>query len=135
MLHDGCPKEAMSRLASLLAVGVLTIVAGASGVAAGGRSDPATRAERAASDARRLGPGARVKVALNDGTTIKGVLVAVAERDVSVLVTAGPQTTERHVAYDDIERIKRESSHTGRWIALGIVIGLLVPIGVCAASA
>ena len=125
----------MPRLASLLIVAVLAVVAGATGVAAGGRAAPATRAERAASDARRIGPGAKVKVSMPDGTSVRGVLVLVGDHEIAVLVTDGPQKGERRIAYDQVERIKKEGSRTGLWIALGITVGLLVPIGICAAAA
>ena len=86
----------MSRLASLLLVGALAVVAGTAGMAAGGRTPAPTPADRVASDARRIGAGTRVKIQLVDGTTLRGVLVAVGERDFDVLVAEG--RTERPAA-------------------------------------
>jgi hypothetical protein len=126
----------MPRFLSLVCVGLLAAVAGTAGVAAGGRTPTPSRAERAATDARRIGTGARVKVTMLDGTTVRGVLVAIGDRDFDLLVTSGAQKGQRRLAYDGVNRIKKEGSHLPVWIALGVTIGLLLlPIGLCAAAA
>jgi hypothetical protein len=126
----------MRRLVALVVVGMLALLAGTARSASGARPTPESAADRAAKDAKRLGVGSAVKIRLADGSTLKGVLVSVADDGVQVAVTDGPQRGQRHVAYADIDRIKKEGgSHAARWIALGLVLGILVPIGVCAAAA
>jgi flagellar basal body-associated protein FliL len=126
----------MRRVASLLVVGVLAVLAGAVASASGGRAAPeASRSERAAADARKIGRGVPVKVSLTDGTSLKGVLVDIQPEAVRVLVTKGPKG-ERIVAFSDIERIKKDKSHSSTIIILSVVAAvLLVPIGICAAAA
>lgn len=127
----------MHRLASLVVVGVLALAAATVGTAAGGRPDPPaqTRAEKAAMNARRIGHPASVRVTLADGTKLTGTMTSVGDQDLTLVVTSGGTKGERHIPYADIERIKEKGSRVGLWIALGVTIGVLVPIGICAAAA
>ena len=54
--------------------------------------------------------------------------------DFDVLVKGAP-SGPRRFAYGEVERIKKDGPHVGLWIALGVTIGLHVPIGLCAAAA
>jgi hypothetical protein len=126
----------MRRVGSLLVVAALAVLAGAVASASGARVEPAaSSSERAAADARQIGRGVPVKVSLADGTTLKGVLVDIQPEAVRVLVTKGLKG-ERTIAFSEIERIKKDKSHTSRLIILSVVAAvLIVPIGLCAAAA
>src|SRR4051812_34874718 len=126
----------MRRVGSLLVVAALAVLAGAVASASGGRAEPAaSSSERAAADARHIGRGVPVKVSLANGTTLKGVLVDIQPEAVRVLVTKGPKG-ERTIAFSEIERIKKDKSHSSTLIILSVVAAvLIVPIGLCAAAA
>ena len=127
----------MHRYVSLLAVCLLAMAAGAVGTAAGARSEPAdkTHEEEIAAKARHMGVGATVKVTLADGKRATGTIVALGNADLRLFASQGDLAGEQTIRYADIASIKQKGSRTALWIGIGVVVGILVPMGICAASA
>jgi len=126
----------MHRLVSLLAVGLLASTAAVVGVAARARPEQkaSTQAEEIAAKARHIGPGGTVKVTLTDGRKLAGKIIGLSDTDLRLLATEGHDSGEHVIPYADIASIKEKGSRTALWIVLGVAIGILVPIGLCAAS-
>ena len=74
-------------------------------------------------------------VVVLDGRKLAGRIIGLSDTDLRLLTTEGHDSGEHVIRYADIASIKQKGSRTALWIALGVGIGILLPIGLCAASA
>jgi hypothetical protein len=124
---------------SLAAVLVLAICAGVAGTHAdGARQDARSPNDgtQVLTDAQRIGIGSRVRVDLASGRRMKGVLVAIEDQALRVAVRQDGDVNVLSLPLAEVGRIRKEGKGSAaRWVAIGIALGVLIPVGVCAAAA
>jgi len=80
--------------------------------------------------------GAIVKAKLKTKETVQGRLGEVTSAGYTVQVTQGDKLETRQIAFEETKSIKQvqQGSKTGLWVALGIVGGAALVIGLLAAA-